>query len=337
MSKRVVAFGEVMMRLEVPGYALLAQGDSLSYSFSGTGVNVASAMTRLGHSGALVTKLPDNSVGDAAFAWLQRLGIDPALIERSGAYLGMYFLENGFGTRPSKVTYTNRLESSFNTAEWSESTLESIAAQTDLLHVDGIALAMTDRVRDNMKALARKVKDHGGQVCFDCNFRPSLWGERANEAKGHYEDMLAMADIVFMNEKDALNTLGLTSRYTDRADQLEELIPQVADKYAISVIAGTHRTVHSDNRHSIRGYLWKAGRFAYAEPPAFAVHDRIGSGDAFASGILHGELTKLPAEDTVAFAATSNILACTITGDTPMATVEDIRQAMRGHTTDVSR
>lgn len=113
MPKRIVAFGEVMMRLQVPGHELLSQANTLQYSFSGTGVNVASAMTKLGHHGYLVTMLPDNPLGDSAISALQGLGIGRNYISRGGKYMGMYFLENGFGQRASRVTYSNRLESSF--------------------------------------------------------------------------------------------------------------------------------------------------------------------------------------------------------------------------------
>lgn len=109
MRKQIVAFGEVMMRLQVPGYELLTQANTLQYSFSGTGVNVASAMTKLGHDGYLVTKLPDNPLGDAAISSLQRLGISRNFITRGGKYLGMYFwkmaLDNERAVSPTPIVW----------------------------------------------------------------------------------------------------------------------------------------------------------------------------------------------------------------------------------------
>ncbi len=257
MPKNIVAFGEVMMRLQVPGYELLTQASNLQYSFSGTGVNVASAMTKLGHNGYLITKLPDNPLGDAAMSFLQRLGIERNFIVRDGKYIGMYFLENGFGQRASRVTYTNRLESTFNTADISDYDLASIAATTDVIHFCGISLAMTDKVRANMKAIAEKVKENGGIVCFDCNYRPSLWDGDYEKAKPHYEDMFSLADIVMMNEKDAMYILGMETEKLERKEQLQELIPQVAEKYNIQTIAGTHRNINEGNAHSLEGYMYK--------------------------------------------------------------------------------
>lgn len=326
-----------MMRLQVPGYELLTQANTLQYSFSGTGVNVASAMTKLGYDGFLVTKLLDTPLGDAAIAFLQRLGIDRRFISRGGKYLGLYFLENGFGQRASRVTYTNRLESSFNTASLSDYDLGLVAEQADIIHFCGITLAMTDSVRESMKVLAKKVKEKGGLVCFDCNYRPSLWEGGYSQAKPHYEDMLALADIVMMNEKDALYILGMETAETSRGEQLKDLIPKVAKRFNLQTVAGTHRAINSDNTHSLQGYIFKDGEFRFSENISFSVYDRIGAGDAYTSGILHGELAGFSPEKTVGFAAAAGMLACTIVGDTPMSTEAEILTAMAGTIDDIKR
>ncbi|MDY0393514.1 sugar kinase [Virgibacillus halophilus] len=337
MPKKIVTFGEVMMRLQVPGHELLAQANTLQYTFSGTGVNVAAAMGKLGHEGYLVSRIPRNPLGEAALSFLQRLGIRDTYISWGGKYMGMYFLENGFGQRASRVTYTNRLESSFNTAGSFDYDLDSIAEFADVVHFCGIALAMTDKVRETMKTLARRVKEKGGIVCFDCNYRPSLWKGGYDEAKPHYEEMLALADIVMMNEKDAMYILGMKTEKTTKVGQLKELIPSVAKMFHIRTIAGTHREVKQDNIHSLKGFIYQNMTFSFSENMSFSVFDRIGAGDAYTSGILHGELKGLSPEETVRFAAASGILACTIAGDTPMATEEEIRSAMSGVMEDVKR
>ncbi|MDF2720578.1 MAG: carbohydrate kinase, PfkB family [Paenibacillus sp.] len=338
MGKRIAAFGEVMMRLQVPGYELLAQASRLNYSFSGTGVNVAAALSRLGHVGYLVSTLPDSPLGDAAASYLRKLGIDTSFLSMGGKYVGMYFLENGFGARPSRVTYTNRLESSFNTAPESAYPFADIAKQIDAAHFCGITLAMNDTVRCHMKAFAREVKASGGTVIFDCNYRPSLWGEDGYAlAKPHYADMLSLADIVMMNEQDALYTLGMKSDKTTRREQLQELIPQVAQQFGIRAIAGTHRSVNGDNTHGLQGFLYKAGQFHFSKELRFSVYDRIGAGDAFTSGIMHGELERLSPEETVEFAAAAGMLAHTIVGDTPMSTEPEIRRAITVSAADVER
>lgn len=336
--KRVAAFGEVMMRLAVPGVERLSQAGRLDYSFSGTGVNVSSQLARFGHETYLVSRLPENPLGEAAEAYLRKLGIGTAFISHGGKYIGMYFLEKGFGARPGRVTYTDRLGSSFNTAPEDTYSYADIAASIDAIHFCGIALAMNDGVRRHMKALAAAVKAAGGMVIFDCNYRPAHWGEGGYaKAKAHYEEMLHAADIVLMNEKDAMLTLGMESKKLERREQLEELIPRVAKQYNISVIAGTHRAIHENKLHSLQGFLYKQESFAFSERLTFAVHDRIGAGDAYTCGILHGEFQGYSLEQTVGFAAASSMLAHTIEGDTPMATEREVLRAMVESGIDVER
>ncbi|MCY9662551.1 sugar kinase [Paenibacillus chondroitinus] len=338
MAKRIAAFGEVMMRLQVPGYELLSQASSLNYTFSGTGVNISSALARFGHAGFLISRLPSNPVGDAAEAYLRKLGINSSMITRGGNYVGMYFLENGFGARPSRVTYSNRQESSFNTAPENTYNFAEIAKNIDMIHFCGITLAMNDNVRQHMKALAKQVKANGGTVVFDCNYRPAHWGEGGYaKAKPHYEDMLQLADIVMMNEKDAIYILGMHTDQTERQDQLMELIPAVADKYQIAVIAGTHRHINSDNTHSLRGFIYKNQSFTFSNLLTFSIYDRIGAGDAYTSGIVHGEIQGFSPDKTVGFAAAASMLAHTIVGDTPMSSESDILRAMTEVVGDVER
>jgi 2-dehydro-3-deoxygluconokinase len=197
---------------------------------------------------------------------------------------------------------------------------------------------MNDNVRRHMKDLARAVKAHGGTVVFDCNYRPGHWGEGGYaKAKPHYEEMLQLADIVMMNEKDAMFTLGMPTDQIESQEQLMELIPAVAGQYQISVIAGTHRNINGDNTHSLRGFIFKDQSFTFSKRLTFSIYDRIGAGDAFTSGIVHGEIQGFSPEKTVGFAAAAGMLAHTIVGDTPMSSESDILRAMTEAVGDVER
>src|SRR5699024_8137808 len=177
----------------------------------------------------------------------------------------------------------------------------------------------------------------GGLVCFDCNYRPSLWEGGYDQANPHYEDMLKLADIVMMNEKDAKYILGFQTEETTKEEQLKDLIPQVAGHFDIRTIAGTHRDVKQGNSHSLTGFMYKDHQFTFSDQLSFSVYDRIGAGDAYTSGILHSELKVLPSEEAVQFAACSGMLACTIVGDTPMSTEDEIYAAMSGAVRDIQR
>lgn len=145
MKEIIKAYGEVMMRLEVPNYLKLEQSQSLNVSFTGTGMNVLSALSKYGHRTSLITKLPENSLGDAAIASIRSRGVATSDIVRGGEYLGMYFLENGYSVRPSKVTYSNRETSSFCTASLSDFDLKTILQDTKMIHFCGITLAISEQ------------------------------------------------------------------------------------------------------------------------------------------------------------------------------------------------
>ncbi|MHD0370508.1 MULTISPECIES: sugar kinase [unclassified Mammaliicoccus] len=338
MNKKIAAYGEIMMRLTVPDHLLLRQADRLNYSFTGTGVNVTGLMAQFGYDTNLISAVPDNSVGTAAISAIRRLGIDSHFILKRNQNLGMYFLEEGFGNRSSSVTYTNRTESSFNTVNISDYPLEEIFENIDVLHICGISLAMNEMMRQNILEIVKAAREHNIQIVFDCNFRPSLWGEGGNEkAKPYYESILHVADIVLMNEKDAINTLGITTEKEIKAEQLEDILPKVSEKYHIPIIAGTNRIVNSSNHNTIKGYLFKNNQMYYSKDYEVTILDRIGTGDAYTSGLIHAELTNMNPQDAVDFSTASCALAHTISGDTPLYNVDDIIKVMKNEINDIER
>ncbi|HLQ71292.1 MAG TPA: PfkB family carbohydrate kinase, partial [Bacillota bacterium] len=149
MTANVKAFGEVMMRLEVPGYKTLEQTNTLHTMYTGTGINILGGLSTFNHHTSIITKLPANSLGNAAASSIRSLGISDDDIIFGGHYIGQYFLENGYGPRASKVIYSNRKESSFSTSEIEEYDLGKILDDTDILHICGIGLAISDSTRHN--------------------------------------------------------------------------------------------------------------------------------------------------------------------------------------------
>src|SRR5690606_18710686 len=127
--------------------------------------------------------------------------------------------------------------------------------------------------------------------------------------KPHYEEMLALADIVMMNEKDALYTLGMESVKSERTEQVFELIPKVAEKYKISVVAGTHRTINENQSHTLQGFMFKDQSITWSNAVSFSVLDRIGAGDAYTSGILHGVMENFSSQKIVNFSIAAAMLA----------------------------
>ncbi|MBM2659038.1 sugar kinase [Staphylococcus pseudoxylosus] len=338
MNKHIAAYGEIMMRLEVPDNLLLRQAENLKYSFTGTGVNVTGLLSQFGYDTSLISAVPENSIGTAAIGAIRRLGIHSDFIIKNNDNLGMYFLEQGFGNRPSNVTYTNRQQSSFNTTDISEYDIVQSMKGVDVLHICGISLAMNNLTQNNILTIVKVAKEQGIKIVFDCNFRPSLWGDNGNQrAKPYYETILREADIVIMSEKDAINTLNLTTTKESKEEQLEELLLVVAEKFNIDIIAGTIRTIQGSNQNNIKGYLFKNGTMYYSEAFEVNILDRIGTGDAYTCGVIHGELSNMDPQEMVTFSTAACVLAHTISGDTPLFDTDDIIKIVNEEKNDIER
>lgn len=337
MTNKVKAFGEVMMRLHVPDNKKLAQTRVLDMSFSGTGVNVLTALGKYGNQTSLITTLPDNNIGEAALSYLQSLGMGTQDIRRDGEHIGMFFLEDGFDLRPSVVTYTNRQISAFHQAVASEYQMEHILLNTDMIHFCGIGLAVSENTRNTMLSLAEKAKERGVLVVFDCNFRPKLWGDDIQRARNDYQQMLKLSDVCFMTEKDVIHVLGYATDEAERKAQIQHLIPKVAKEYGIQTIAGTIRQRFHDDKHGIEGFLYTNSNFYYSKHYEFRIFDRIGGGDGFASGIMHGLRHQYSEKDTIQFAMAAGILAHTTYGDSPISSDKEVWALINNHDPDIER
>ncbi|MCT1576862.1 sugar kinase [Oceanobacillus kimchii] len=337
MANKVKAFGEVMMRLHVPGNKKLEQTRALDMSFSGTGVNVLTALGKFGNQTSLITTLPDNNIGEAALSYLQSLRVGVQDIRRDGDHIGMFFLEDGFDLRPSVVTYTNREISAFHQAVASDYQMERILLDTDMVHFCGIGLAVSENARNTMFSIAEKAKERGILVVFDCNFRPKLWKNNIQRARNDYQQMLQLSDVCFMTEKDAIHVLGYATDEVERKSQIQNLIPKVAEKYGIQTIAGTIREQLQDNKHEIEGFLYTNANFYFSKRYVFRIFDRIGGGDGFASGIMHGLRQQFSKEDTIQFAMAAGILAHTTYGDSPISSDKEVWALVSNHDPDIER
>lgn len=319
MTTKITAFGEVMMRLSAPNHLKLQQTNTLDVIYTGTGVNVLSGLSNFGYETSLVTKLSNNNVGDAAVAHIRSLGIATEDVTRGGEYLGMYFLEQGFDIRPTQVTYSNRIESSFCQSTIADYDLDEIFSQTSTIHFCGITLAISDHTRNMVLHIAKEAKKRGITIVFDCNYRPKLWNHTYDEARKWYEQMLPYVDICMMTDRDAEFVLGMTTDYQDQKDKLADLLPRVAKTYDISYLAGTIR-----GGQTLQGFLCYQSVMHYSKKYTFNVLDRIGGGDGFASGIIYGHHQQLANEEIVEFATAAGVLTHTTHGDSPLNTTEDV-------------
>lgn len=327
---KIAAFGEVMLRFTPPEYLQLEQTNQLRMSFTGTGVNILSNLAHFGFTSYLITAVPENRLGDAAQAALRQLGIRDDYIHQCHDHIGSYFAEMGFGSRPTQVTYQNRLNSSFGVSDETSYPFEAVLDEAELVHICGISLSLTDATRSAAHHLAKLAHQKGVKVCFDFNFRPSLNTEpdKAAFMRKQYEAILPYCDVVFGSKRDLTDLLGM-------ADAEEAvLVRQFMKDYQIEWFAGTHR--HSETQE-ISGFLYSQDREVESKRHGLQVLDRIGGGDGYAAGVLLGYGEQWSLSEVVEFGITNAVLAHTIQDDVPLTTRKMVQTVMENPTIDLIR
>src|SRR5699024_8434364 len=294
---KILAFGEVMMRLTPPDYKQIEQTNTLDMSFNGTGVNILSGLSRFGYETTLLTALPKNHVGSAAAGHIRRLGIDDSNIKFSGHHMGVYFLELGYGNRPSQVTYLERLKSSFGESTFNDNEIKSSISDADMVHICGIALSWGEGTRETAIQIAKIAHEQGKVVCFDFNFRPSLNEEHSYEwMKTQYERILPYCTVLFGGKRDIM---GL---FDDQEKNLEQLIQKLTKIYnQIKYLSESNRTVNEGTEY-LSDFLYTDNTLYESPKYLITLYDRIGTGDAFAAGIITGIIENWSAEKTIDFA-----------------------------------
>lgn len=339
LSKKIVTFGEIMLRLSTPDYQTINQTTSYIANYGGGEANVAVSLAHMGHKTSFVTKLPPNQLGDGAIEHLRKNGVDTSHIVRGSDTLGIYFLESGFGGRSSKVIY-NRKNSAITTIKLSEVDLEKIFDNASWFHVSGISLALNKNVADFAIECAKYCSEHNIKVSFDFNYRQKLW--TIEESKKVYKAMMPYVDVVFSSFFDCNTILEIPT--TNGQDNLplnikrRDVFKRTLEKYNLSYIFGTDRTVHSASENSLSAYAYSKNKEELADPIRFMIYDRIGGGDAFASGIIHGLLRDFDDPGyALKFGLSTSVLKHTLYGDACVLSVNDIENFMRNQSLEVQR
>ena len=334
---KILAFGEVMMRMMPSNYKTLIQADTLEFLFTGTGMNILSGLYQMGDQGYLITRLPDNSVGKAASAHMRKLGIHDDYVAYGDNHIGIYFLEQGFGNRASEVTYLNRKDSSFGLSQLSDYNFDCLN-DMDALHICGISLALNERLRKIALTFAKEAKKRNVKVIFDCNFRPSLWTHSSkNQIKEIYEEMFYMADIVFAGIKDAKLLLQKEVDESLSFDQqLSHIFQSICKEYHIDAVFGTIRDIQSSQQY-LSGYMIQKDSFMRSKKYQLTVFDRVGGGDGFAAGAIHGYFHHMEHHKLIEYATCSGVLAHTTYGDSPILHKDAIIDFMKYGKTDIKR
>ena len=335
MTGQTITFGEIMLRLKSPGHERFFQSPVLEASFGGGEANVAVALANYGLSVSFVTLLPANPIGDACLGELRRFGVDTSLIQRVPGRMGTYYLETGANQRPSIVIY-DRAHSAIAEACGGDIDWDEVFDGADWFHISGITPAISKGAADLSLESVKAAKAKGITVSCDLNYRGKLWrwGKTAPEVMS---DLVRCVDIGIANEEDCQKSLGIeadvdvaggeldTARYEQLTQKMLQSFPNLA------VIAITLRESHSADNNGWSACLRNRSAFYLSRKYEIAnIVDRVGGGDAFASGLIYG-LQKLDgSKDALEFAVAAGCLKHSISGDLNRVGVAEVEALLGG-------
>ena len=331
--KRVVTFGEIMLRLAPPHYDRFVQADTFTAIYGGGEANVAISLANYGADVAFVTKVPAHEIGQCAVNTLRRYGVDTSKIVRGGSRLGIYYCEKGASQRASKVIY-DRAGSAIAEAERSDFDWDASFDGADWFHFTGITPAISDKAAALCRDALVAAKAHGLTVSVDLNYRKKLWSrEKAGQVMG---ELMQYVDVCIANEADASDVFGISAENSD-VDQGKldhegyvSVARQLAERFGFSKVAITLRSSHSANDNDWAGMLYSGGRAYFSASYPIHIVDRVGGGDSFAGGLIYALLDGRSDRYALEFAVAASCLKHTIEGDYNLVSEAEVRALMEG-------
>ena len=327
---RVVCFGELLLRLAAPGRELLLQSGRLDAHVGGAEANVAVGLARLGHDTAMVSRVPDNALGDAAAGHLRCYGVDASAVSTGPGRMGLYFLSPGAGVRPSDIVY-DREGSAFALAGPGDFDWDALLDGADMLHLSGVTPALGRASADSALAAAKAARTRGIEISFDGNYRARLWARRDGDPKTILAGLVESAGILFGNHRDISLLLGREFGGDGEGRRLEAAEAAFEAFPGLKLIASTARHIVDADTHRIAARVdSRDGAAQTPEVTVAGIVDRIGAGDAFAAGILHGLRSGLALDATVQAGLALTCLKHSLPGDSSLFSQRDIDAFLAG-------
>ena len=328
--KKVVTLGELILRLSTPEYKRLDQTNSFHIIFGGAEANVAVALANYGYDTYLVSKLPENDIGQMGINSLKRFGVNTEYIKRGGARMGLYFSETGSSMRPSRVIY-DRSQSSISQATIDDFDFDEIFADADWFHFSGIMPALSQEAAILTKVALQAAKKYGVTVSADFNYRSNLWDIK--EAHRVMTDLMQYVDVCF----DSHTTLLYKNEDVSYLPQdlspsdFEKVFKELVDKFDFKYVVNSMRKSYSasDNGWSACAYDRDKGTFYHSREYHLRIVDRVGGGDSYVSGVIYGLLEGKDLKDALEFGVAAAALKHTIPGDFNLVSVEEVENLLK--------
>jgi len=333
MRKRIICFGEIMLRLSPPGYLRFEQAHCFDVVYGGGEANVAVSLANFGMDACFVTKVPANPIGQAAINEMRRYGVNTQFMQAGPGRLGIYFLEKGASQRPSKVVY-DRNFSSISQLQKKDFDWPAIFAGAHWFHFTGITPALGDNVAEAVLDACKAAKDAGLTISCDLNFRKNLWSSK--KAGAVMAGFMPFVDVCMANEEDAEKVFGIRAADSDMTagvlshEGYKAVASQLKERFGFKAVAITLRGSISASDNNWAAMLYKNGEYYFSRSYPIHIVDRVGGGDSFAAGLIYGLLSEYSDRDTLEFAAAASCLKHSIEGDHNHMTVDEVRALTAG-------
>ena len=334
MAKRIITFGEIMMRLNPESYLRFSQAAKFEATYAGGEANVAVSLANYGMNAAFVTKVPAHDIGQCAVNALRTYGVDTTHMVRGGKRLGLYFVEKGASQRPSKVIY-DRADSSIAQADPADFDWDAIFEGADWFHWTGITPALGGNLPQICLEACQAAKAKGITISCDLNYRNKLWTR--DEAKKVMSELVKYVDVCIANEEDAKDVFGIQAENTDISsgklnhEGYISVARQISEQFGCKQVAITLRSSLSAFDNDWAGMLYTDGQAYFS--PTYRIHivDRVGGGDSFGGGLIYSLLTEKAPQDAINFAVAASCLKHSIEHDFNLVTVAEVENLAKGN------
>lgn len=330
---KIVTLGEIMLRLSPEGNKRFVQVDSFDAIWGGGEANVAVSCANYGLNACFVSKLPTHEIGQAAVNALRRYGVDTRYIARGGDRVGIYYCETGASMRPSKVIY-DRAHSSIADADASDFDFDEIMKDATWFHWSGITPAISDKAAELTRLACEAAKRHGVTVSVDLNFRKKLWS--SEKAQSIMRPLMKYVDVCIGNEEDAELCLGFkpdadVEGGETNAEGYKGIFMAMAREFGFKYVVSTLRESFSATHNGWKAMIYDGKEFY--ESKRYDINpiiDRVGGGDSFSGGLIHGLLTMPTQGEALEFAVAASALKQTINGDFNLVSAEEVKALAGG-------
>ncbi|WP_428911075.1 PfkB family carbohydrate kinase [Niallia sp. Krafla_26] len=326
--KKVVTMGEIMLRLSTPGYQKVQQAQSLEVHYGGGEANVAIGLSQLGLHSSFVSKLPNNDLGYSANQFLNRFGVETDQMIFGGDRIGIYFLEKGFSIRSSKIIY-DRSGSAFARSKVTEYDFSKLFADAEWFHISGITPALNEEVFQLTKLALASAKQQGLTTSFDLNYRSSLWSFA--DARRKLTQLMKDVDVcIGVEPLQLLDEEGREIKdnlpENPGPDDYKEIMKLMHERFGFKYIAMTYRNQLSVNHHRLKALLSDGRDFYHSSEIDVEIVDRVGTGDAFTTGLIFSLINQYQPQAAVDFATACFALKHTVEGDVSVFSYSDVEQ-----------